>query len=263
MQRSFGGPGVAAPSHARPARADLRRAAIAAVVFVVSLILARRPQLFDLPVMRVINGLAGRSRLVDAVFYDLDRYASFSGVLLTAVACGCWFATSRADSRARILVGVLLAFPIGVVSRLLQHLLVTHPRPFLDSALGFRAPTYFSPPFTTWNSFPSDHATVFGALLLVIWTAAPRVGWALAPWFLLVEFARSYMGAHYPSDILGGVALGMTGIWLAAPWMVGLGRRALRLERAAPGLFYAVAFFVAYQVATLFFDFRDIVGGLR
>jgi membrane-associated phospholipid phosphatase len=57
-------------------------------------------------------------------------------------------------------------------------------------------------------SFPSDHATMAGAvaagLLLVSW----RLGLAAGAAAALMAFARVYIGAHYPQDVLAGLALG-------------------------------------------------------
>jgi undecaprenyl-diphosphatase len=57
-------------------------------------------------------------------------------------------------------------------------------------------------------SFPSDHATMASAvaagLLLVSW----RLGLTAVAAAALMAFARVYIGAHYPQDVLAGLALG-------------------------------------------------------
>ena len=78
---------------------------------------------------------------------------------------------------------------------------------------------------STDPSFPSDHATMAGAvaagLLLVSW----RLGLLAVAAAALMGFARIYIGAHYPSDVLAGFALG------AAVTLVGypLARRPIAL----------------------------------
>jgi undecaprenyl-diphosphatase len=61
---------------------------------------------------------------------------------------------------------------------------------------------------STDYSFPSDHSTMAGAvaagLLLVAW----RLGLLALLAALLIAFARVYVGAHYPGDVIAGLAVG-------------------------------------------------------
>lgn len=238
----------------------LFNAAIAFVGLLAAIGLARKPYLFDRPVSAFINQFAHRSPSLDLVFWSLDGCFIFSGFALAALIWYCWFGSTQEDSRARILMGTLLAFPIGAVSRLLQHAVPSHPRPFYDPALHFRMPYLMQEhQLNTWNSFPSDHVTVFAALVTVICIARPSLTKFVIPYFVLVESARVYSGAHYPSDLFGGAALGSMVIWLAQrPRMVAIGRRLLRFEIVSPALFYAFAFFFTSRLANLFLEVRTI-----
>ena len=238
-------------------------ATLAALVFFASLGVTYVPAWLDLPVARAIGQLANRSLAFDRLMFDFDMYFSFSGVALMALVWCCWFGGADAMLRARMLCGVAMTVVAGAVSRFLQHTLPSHPRPLYDPALGFHAPSVLGPAsLNTWNSFPSDHVAVFGCLLAVIFLARKRLGWLAAAWLVPVESARLYMGAHYLSDLVGGGALAFGLVWaVQGVWTVGWARHALAWERAAPGWFYAVAFFLAYQVATLFVDARNIMGG--
>jgi len=76
------------------------------------------------------------------------------------------------------------------------------------------------------NGFPSSHAVAVvavGAAVWYLWSLRPpeswggswrakaRVGLAVVAVTLLVGIGRVYEGAHYPSDVLAGWALG--GVW--------------------------------------------------
>jgi len=37
----------------------------------------------------------------------------------------------------------------------------------------------------------------------------------LVCWVLLIGYSRIYLGVHYPSDVMGGMALGIVAGWLA------------------------------------------------
>lgn len=156
---------------------------------------------------------------------------------------------------------MLICIPAGVISRFLQHRLHSHPRPFFDPVLGFNPVFRDSVQrLNTWNSFPSDHATVFAALATVICVVRADLRKFVIPWLIIVEFARMYMGAHYPTDLLGGAALGALMVFLAqAPWALHQCRRLVLIAKTRPFLFYGLAFFLTYQISTLFSDPRSIL----
>ena len=153
----------------------------------------------------------------------------------------------------------------GVLSRSLQHLLSTHPRPVYDSALEFHLPSVLGEkPFNTWNSFPSEHAAVLFGLAAVIASVRPRLGLLVFLWLIPVELSRAYVGGHYPSDLIGGAALSASLVWLA---QVPSATRRVAGKIAgwalqSPSLFYPGAFLLSYEVATLFDDIRDLTSGV-
>lgn len=234
-----------------------RNVFISSVVFLGALSLALLPEIFDRPLIAPINSLVGRSAPFDLLVAAASTYPTFSGAILMASIWFCWFGTKDLESRARILVGTLAASGAGMISRFLQHTLSTHPRPIHDPSIRFHVPGNYTEGYNTWDSFPSDHVAVLAGLLVVIYIARPRFAILAIVWTMLVETSRTYTGAHYPSDLIGAAALAAIVVWVGqASWLISLGRRVLRWEESSPSLFYMSAFFLSYQIATLFADIR-------
>lgn len=57
-------------------------------------------------------------------------------------------------------------------------------------------------------SFPSSHATLAFAFAYVLARKEPRWKNALYALAVLISISRIYLGVHYPSDVIGGAALG-------------------------------------------------------
>lgn len=57
-------------------------------------------------------------------------------------------------------------------------------------------------------SFPSDHAVMAGAVAAGMWLVSQRLGAVASTAALLMAFARVYIGAHYPRDVLAGLLVG-------------------------------------------------------
>ncbi|WP_298795681.1 phosphatase PAP2 family protein [uncultured Pseudonocardia sp.] len=57
-------------------------------------------------------------------------------------------------------------------------------------------------------AFPSDHAVMAGAVAAGVWLVSRRLGYLAAAAALLMAFARVYVGAHWPGDVLVGLVVG-------------------------------------------------------
>jgi undecaprenyl-diphosphatase len=65
-----------------------------------------------------------------------------------------------------------------------------------------------------YQSFPSGHALFFFALATVVYRHDKRWGWVFFAGATLMGIARVLGGIHWPTDILGGAALGILVGWL-------------------------------------------------
>jgi undecaprenyl-diphosphatase len=151
----------------------------------------------DYDLFRAINGLAGRSRIVDAIMVG---GAKFLPVVFALALVGLWLTWRPTNQRAAFLAGIsgLVALGIGQ----LIGMALPRPRPYLSHQVNLLISR------TMDTSFPSDHATLGFAVAVLVWRFNRRAGTALLLIALLLAFTRVFVGAHYPSDVLGGAVLG-------------------------------------------------------
>lgn len=149
-----------------------------------------------------VNRFARATPWLHTVVYD---YASYGIVLFAGLlAAGWWIARTRADARmmASVLaagIATLLAVAINqpIVSAVHEaRPYTTHPTILVLAA---RSSDF---------SFPSDHAVMAGAVAAGLWLASRRLGVIATVAALAMAFARVYIAAHYPQDVLAGLALG-------------------------------------------------------
>jgi membrane-associated phospholipid phosphatase len=240
-------------------------AAGCAVVFVIMLAASvTGTRGVEIGFVKWLNAFAARSTLLDFAVYGLT-YNIFSGAVLLAFVWYCWFAAGSQADRSRILVSLVATFVAGALSRVLQLVLPTHPRPLHDPALAFTPPLKVDPTLLShWNSFPSDHAAVYFGLGLVVYLARPRLGFLIFGVVVVLDLARIYLGLHFPTDVIGGGAFGLLVViaLYRNPVLLSLSNRLLRYERGAPAFFYSGAFFVSYGMANLFDEVRSVLKGL-
>ena len=211
-----------------------------------------------------LNRIASHNAVLNHAIDIASEAYILTGALLVALVWHCWFADDATTARERLLLGITGVVIAGVSSRLLQVLLPMRARPMHSLVLGFQTLPGIDPELANhWGSFPSDHAALFFALVAVIGQRSRGLGLLALLSALYGCLPRIYLGLHYPSDIVAGAAFGMAFVVLFERFgprrMAGL---CIAWARRAPGLFYAAAFLVTFEVATLFEDVRQISRGI-
>lgn len=139
----------------------------------------------------------------DRVLPGLSRAANH-GVLWFAVAAGIAVVGSPKARRGAMRGVASLAVASATVNTLGKSA-VRRARPLVDVVPLIRR--QHRQPITT--SFPSGHTASAAAFATGVALESPRWGAAVAPLAAGVAFSRVYTGAHYPSDVLAGAALGV------------------------------------------------------
>jgi undecaprenyl-diphosphatase len=175
----------------------------------------------QLAVDRALNAM--HSPVFDAVAKGLDRLDSVTVIAvciaLLAVLTGIFVSWGRA-------VAAVVIAGAGWVLCLIPKAVVGEVRPPLDAVRHRLDVTHAT------LSYPSGHTvfavTLTAAVIMVCRGTASRiVATVLGILFVAVTgWSRLYVGAHYPSDIVGGVLAGAAGALLIA-WLWNVSARSL------------------------------------
>lgn len=175
----------------------------------------------DVDLLYDINGLA---KDAPAWFDRVMEYVGEYGLLLAIVllVVWCWWSVRRrgdedAASTVAALVWAPLAAGIAVLVNVPIRGFVERPRPFLDHQ-GLDVLVQGK----TDYSFVSDHATIVMALAVGLFVADRKFGLVGLVLALFGGFIRVYMGVHYPTDVVGGFALGTAVALLLSPLAMAL-----------------------------------------
>jgi membrane-associated phospholipid phosphatase len=156
----------------------------------------------DTWLLLTVNALARATPWLQPVML---AYGSHGVVVFAALMlAGWWLARRRADLPA---VAAALWAPVG----LLLALAVNQP---LSTYFGAPRPYLLYPDLLVLAQhslapgFPSDHAVMAGAVAAGVFAVNRRLGWWTVLAALLMGFARIYIAAAFPRDVLVGLLVG-------------------------------------------------------
>jgi membrane-associated phospholipid phosphatase len=90
---------------------------------------------------------------------------------------------------------------------------------------------------TTDFSLPSDHAVMAGAVAMGLFLVSRRLGLLALGAAVLMAATRVYVGAHYPEDVIAGLAVGAAVValgWLVVGRLLTSAVSTLRTTRLGP-----------------------------
>ncbi|MFF6915655.1 phosphatase PAP2 family protein [Streptomyces sp. NPDC012466] len=187
----------------------------------------------DVDLLYDINGLAKDAPpWFDRVMEFVGEYGLLFAIVLLVL--GCWWTVRRrgdedAASTVAALIWAPLAAGIAVLVNVPIRGFVERPRPFLDHQ-GLEVLVKGK----TDYSFVSDHATIVMALAVGLFVANRRFGLVGLVLALFGGFIRVYMGVHYPTDVVGGFALGTAVALLLSPLAMALLTPVVRAVERSP-----------------------------
>jgi len=169
----------------------------------------------DISLLRDINGFAKQApHGVDRAVEALGDYGLIA--LMVLLAGWCWWRVARRrDDAPAAVAGVLwslLAGGLAVLANIPIRAFVQRPRPAVDHD-GLDVLVHGGHHY----SFVSDHAALTGAMAVGLFMVSRWIGLAGLLIALGEGFTRVYLGVHYPTDVIGGFALGAATALLLAP----------------------------------------------
>ena len=176
----------------------------------------------DVSLLYDINGLTRETP------HWLDRALAFVGeygllIALVLLVVWCWWGQRKrgtldeAASSVAAVVWAPLAAGIAVLVNVPIRGFVERPRPAKDHS-GLDVLVDGKNDF----SFVSDHATLAMAMGAALFVANRRFGFAGLGLAAFEGFCRVFMGVHYPTDVIGGFALGTAVALLLSPLAMAL-----------------------------------------
>ncbi len=163
----------------------------------------------DTKLFKIINGFAGKVPLLDGFFKGFSNdYFALIIVCLSLV--WLWFGIRNIQQRGKTQKAIIAAILSMIIANgmvALCNAFYFRARPFTILPPGSVHLLFYKP---TDSSFPSDFAsTIFGAAMPIFF-ADKKSGTLLLTIALIASFGRIYIGIHYPLDVLGGAAFGIS-----------------------------------------------------
>ena len=166
----------------------------------------------DASIFRWINRLANRTDWAHGIFTAYAKY----GIVLFGLLLVIAYLDGRQHDDVRAVAGAVWAGGAALVALGLAQIIggaVNRARPY-NAMSGVHLLIDRTADF----SFPSDHATVAGAVAAGLLLSNRRWGIVAAVLAVAMAFTRVYVGTHYPSDVVAGLLLGVVVAYIG--WVV-------------------------------------------
>jgi len=163
---------------------------------------------YDIMAVMAVNGLAGHWLWLDKLMVMVSQYgpAVFGTYLI-----GLWFSghsTNEVKANRERAIYVVCSAVLALGINQVFGLFFFRERPYLNQ------PVKALMPIAADSSFPSDHSAGSFSIAGSIVLGKRLGGFLLMAFAVLVAVSRIYVGAHYPTDVIGGMIVGLMSSWI-------------------------------------------------
>ena len=163
---------------------------------------------FDLGITTAVHNLYDAAGWLFTPFFEFISLLGKGGIFLILLS----FALMFFKRTRRFGTAMLLGVSIGAIfTNLFLKVVIARPRPYADaSSLYHQLWLTVGQNVESDHSFPSGHTTAaFDTMTPAFILGTRRVKIAAVAFALLMGLARIYLVVHFPSDVLGGMIVGI------------------------------------------------------
>jgi len=201
-----------------------------------------------------LNTAARQLDTLHSIMFHLLEFDLLKGVPFMGALWYFWFKDEGVHRNAVTMVLIAAVLAVAI-SRVAQHGLPERPRPLHDVTLPLVLPDGLSSRIApNYGSFPSDHAALFIAMSVAMFSLSRALGIAALLWSIaIVCFPRAYLGVHYPFDLLGGGLIGMLVVCTVKLTLQHWPLHGIAVAAAGrwPAAFHALAFVVTFELGRM------------
>jgi undecaprenyl-diphosphatase len=221
--------------------------------------------IFDDTIIHFLNSFSRKSWLFDySVGFIANNTFIRTGIIVPMLVW-LWFRADEKliETREFVIATTFLTVVALVFVKILRSFLPFRPRPLHNSDIVFNLPFGVdSHSLFEWSSFPSDTAAFFFALSVGLFHISRFLG-SIAIFYSFVAacLTRIYLGYHYPSDIIGGMIIGIIfGNITAKPHIrKSIAHFPMIWMRRHRQAFYTCFFIMLVELTNVFNDAKEIL----